>query len=113
VKRARIAGWHDVAGIAVFVNPPDTRPEIGADDGLASRHRFELHHTKGLLARHRRQHEHIARAIQRGELVIFNGTQEPHLIRDVERVRLLSQLRTQWSLPHDERNRIQPLHCLE
>jgi len=81
-----VTGRNDQPRFTVTVHPWHTGRQVRADDWLGARHGLELHHAKRLVRSDGRQHEHVARVVEREQVVIGEFADEVHLLCDRERV---------------------------
>src|SRR5688572_8110890 len=109
----RIARRDDVSRFAVAIHPSNAGANVGAHDRFACRHCFELNNPEGFLARHRRQHEHIACPIQRRKLIVYNRSQKFDTAGDIELSRSRPEYGTKRSGADNQPARLPSGECLE
>ena len=76
--------WHGEPSDAMRVDGVDAVVQLGADNGFATGHGFELHQTKGLVGRDRWQAEHIARLIAGHHVCRRQPTAEPNAVNNAK-----------------------------
>jgi hypothetical protein len=113
LQGSRVARRNHVSRFPITIDPSDAGSHIRAHDGLARGHRFELHDAESFLPRHRRQHEHVAGAIECRQLVVGHRAQELHLLLHAQRAGLRFECSSQRSIADEVTDGVETCQRLE
>jgi hypothetical protein len=92
------------------VHPRHSRGQACADDRLAARHGLELHVPEGFSPRDRREHEDIARVVQRDQFIVGHVAGETDPVGQLELASESRPCRSQRPVADEHGRRVETNH---